>query len=752
MSPKESPASRPRRGLRPKHTSFAIAAVLVLALIGTTASLALARGPFYALLSRAAKPAHAVDGTSARKGAVSKASKVSSKTTSGPRRLSTDRTAPNTSITSGPGAVTTSTSASFGLAASEPNSTLACKIDGGSWASCASPKSYSGLSTGIHTFSARATDAAGNVDSTPAVATWTVAVVIAPPPPPPAAPESPEAADPVPPTPIDPTPPTPPADTTPPETSIAGGPAASTTATGASFAISASEDGSSFACKLDDSAWTECSSPASYSGLAVGAHTFSVRATDAAGNTDPTPASRTWTVEAIAPPPPPPDTTAPDTSIAGGPSGTTTSTEAAFGLTATEAGSSFACKLDGGNWASCSSPVTYTGLAVGSHTLSARATDAAGNTDASPATRAWTVEAVVSPPPPSSECTTTASSVSAAASAAAAAAPGAVVCLADGNYSKLTLNATKAAPGVTVRAANPGKATVAGASLAGARLTLAGFVVTEGVQIQPGSNGMTVEHNKITGGGQGIDGCPSSTTTCNDTRIIGNKLIGPFGEDAIHLNRYHDADGDGVGVLIEGNEITNVRENGNHSDCLQTVWVGDHITFRKNYLHDNRCQGFFVKDQASLGGVSGPIAGISVEDNLFLRNKEPCGAPLTSCGQPMYFQVFGPYSGFKMTRNTIWGDGGDSIATFREGTGSDTVIANNVIYRLWTDTNMSAAALANNTDCSIETGSGGSWSSTRPGQTTACSLGFANTATDDYRLPGSDRGVDWAPAAQHYGP
>ena len=50
-------------------------------------------------------------------------------------------------------------------------------------------------------------------------------------------------------------------------------------------------------------------------------------------------------------------------------------------------------------------------------------------------------------------------------------------------------------------------------------------------------------------------------------------------------------------MLIEGNEITNVRENGNHSDCLQTVWVGDHLIFRKNYLHDNRCQGFFVNDQ-----------------------------------------------------------------------------------------------------------------------------------------------------------
>jgi hypothetical protein len=752
MPPKESSASRPRRGPRSKHVSLTIVAVLVLAVIGTTASLALARGPVYALLARAAKPAHAAGGASARRGSVSKASKVSSKTTSGSRRLAADRSAPNTSIASGPDAVTTSTSASFGVAASEPSSTFSCKVDGGSWASCASPKSYSGVGTGIHTFSVRATDGAGNVDPTPAVRTWTVVPIVVPPAPPAPAPESPEPVDPVPTPPappVDPTPPTPPADTTAPETSIAGGPSGGTASTSASFAISSSEEGSTFACKLDDSSWASCSSPASYSDLTVGTHTFSVRATDAAGNTDTTPASQTWTVEAIAPPP---DTTAPDTAISGGPNGATTATEAAFSLSATESGSTLACKLDGGNWASCSSPASYTGLSVGSHTFSARATDAAGNTDASPATRTWTVEAPSPPPPPPpSGCTTTATSTAALTSALSSAAPGATVCLADGSYSKLTLNAAKAAPGVTVKAADPGRATLAGASLAGSRLTLSGFVITDGVQVQPGAVGMTVEHNKITGGGQGIDACPSSTTTCNDTKIIGNELIGPFGEDAIHLNRYHDGDGDGVGILIEGNEITNVRENGQHSDCLQTIWVGDHIVFRKNYLHDNRCQGFFIKDQDSLGGVSGPIVGITVDDNLFVRNKEPCGPPLTSCGQPNYFQVFGPYSAFKMTRNTIWGDGDSSIAAFREGTGSDTQIANNVIYRLWTDTNMSAATLADNTVCSLEAGSGGSWPSSRPGQSTSCALSFRSAAADDYRL-GGGRGVDWAPAEQHYGP
>jgi hypothetical protein len=349
-------------------------------------------------------------------------------------------------------------------------------------------------------------------------------------------------------------------------------------------------------------------------------------------------------------------------------------------------------------------------------------------------------------------CSRTFSSLSEVQAAVAKAAPHAVICLEDGDYGKLSLDAGTRPTRVTVRAEHPAGATIEGAELAGDNLTLAGFVSTEGIQVEPGATGVSVEHNRVTGGGEGIEAGPTDTTTVNDTRIVGNQLIGPFGEDAIHLNRYHDSNGDGIGILIEGNEITHVRENGAHSDCLQTVWVGDHIVFRKNYLHDNRCQGFFVKDQASLGGVSGPIHGIRVEDNLFLRNHEPCGAPLgpSECGQPLYFQVAGPYTGFVMKNNTIWGDTVDSIAAFREGTGADTRIEDNVIYRLWTDTDMSPATLRNNTICEREAAEGGSWP-TPSGETVDCNLHFPNTAADDYRLC-NWRGVDWAPAEEHYGP
>lgn len=337
-------------------------------------------------------------------------------------------------------------------------------------------------------------------------------------------------------------------------------------------------------------------------------------------------------------------------------------------------------------------------------------------------------------------CTSTVSSLGGAQSAVASASPGAVVCLAPGSYGKLALNADEAAPGVTVRAEEPGLATLAGVSMQGARLTVARFNIVGEVEIQPGSSKMSVEHNRISGGYFGVDAGPTTTTTVDDAAIVGNQFVGPFGEDAIRLNRYHDADGDGVGILIEGNEITGVRENGNHSDCLQAVWVGDHLVFRRNYLHDNRCQGFFVKDQATA------VNGITVEDNLFLRDHAPCAPEAPGCGQPSIVQVFGPYTGFTMTHNTIWD--GEVQASFQEGSSPDSVIADNVVSRLWTSTRIEGV-YEDNTRCRREEAEGGSWPSP-VGEVVDCSPPFANPAVDDYRL-GNGRGVDWAPAAQHYG-
>jgi hypothetical protein len=108
-----------------------------------------------------------------------------------------------------------------------------------------------------------------------------------------------------------------------------------------------------------------------------------VRATDQAGNTGSD--THAWTV----------DTAEPETAIDSSPPDTTSVPDASFAFSADEPGSTFECRLDStdpGAWQACASPKAYSGLALGSHTFEVRSTDGAGNTDASPASRTWTVE------------------------------------------------------------------------------------------------------------------------------------------------------------------------------------------------------------------------------------------------------------------------------------------------------------------------------------------------------------------------
>lgn len=93
------------------------------------------------------------------------------------RSWSVDTVTPVTEITSGPTGTTNVANASFAFSADKSGSTFECKLDGGSFDTCASPKAVSGLNNGQHTISIRATDTLGNV-GTAAERTWTVDVPV----------------------------------------------------------------------------------------------------------------------------------------------------------------------------------------------------------------------------------------------------------------------------------------------------------------------------------------------------------------------------------------------------------------------------------------------------------------------------------------------------------------------------------------------------------------------------------------------
>lgn len=165
-----------------------------------------------------------------------------------------------------------------------------------------------------------------------------------------------------------------------------------TRSTSATFEFSSDKDGAQFECSLDDSAFSACSSPQTYSDLADGDHTFQVE--EASDGQAPGPASEfDWSVY----------THPPTVLISSAPSGTTTSQTATivFSGTAEDPHNNtlaFTCSLDGAAAVPCSSPDMLTDLAPGPHTFSVSAVDDVGNVSA-PVTASWTLGSGTLPPP-----------------------------------------------------------------------------------------------------------------------------------------------------------------------------------------------------------------------------------------------------------------------------------------------------------------------------------------------------------------
>jgi putative glycosyl hydrolase/Big-like domain-containing protein len=146
-----------------------------------------------------------------------------------------------------------------------------------------------------------------------------------------------------------------------------------------------SPGGTVFVCHYDTAPFISC--PTTYtrtSSLTNGAHTFYARAVDAAGNESQI-KTRSFTV----------DTIPPQTTITGGPSGPTADHTPTFTFSSSQANSTFQCRFDAQPFAACSGPgashTPTTPLSTGNHTFAVRARDRAGNLDASPATRAFSV-------------------------------------------------------------------------------------------------------------------------------------------------------------------------------------------------------------------------------------------------------------------------------------------------------------------------------------------------------------------------
>ena len=160
--------------------------------------------------------------------------------------------------------------ASFSFSNVDDSVAFVCSLDGGDYVDCGNPppsglgtKSYPNLASGSHTFSVKTRDPDNENLSDAASYTWVI---------------------------------------TPPDPTITDSPPNPSDSTSASFSFTDLDPTAKFKCQIDGSGYTSCTSPASYTELSAGEHTFDVKATDGATETHDSTGfdTYTWTI-ALAP-------------------------------------------------------------------------------------------------------------------------------------------------------------------------------------------------------------------------------------------------------------------------------------------------------------------------------------------------------------------------------------------------------------------------------------------------------------------
>jgi hypothetical protein len=258
-----------------------------------------------------------------------------------------DRTRPVVTISGHPPARTNLTNALFGLTASEQGVDFECALDAGAWQSCGDAPDFGGLAEGAHVLKVRGTDSTGNTTLADAIFNWTIDVTA---------------------------PPAPTIDT----------PAEGVTVTNARPPVSGhAEPGASV--ELFVGAASQGTAPVSSgsgtwtltpaAALAQGSIQVKARTTDAAGNSSPLSAVRSFTIDSVAP----------ITTIQGAPALPTNAATVTVTFSANDLAATFTCSVDNLSFAACSSPFAINSLGEGNHSLRVRAKDVAGNVEAPPA-------------------------------------------------------------------------------------------------------------------------------------------------------------------------------------------------------------------------------------------------------------------------------------------------------------------------------------------------------------------------------
>jgi hypothetical protein len=254
-----------------------------------------------------------------------------------------DTTGPTLTITSAPPATITGHTATVAFTSDDPASTTWCSVDGATATTCVSPGVFGGLADGAHTIALHGVDGLGNTGPTVSTS-FTV-------------------------------------DTTAPVVTLTSVPSGVVPSKSVSIGFSVDDPTATTWCSIDGGSAAICYGPVSFNNLGDGAHTVDIYAVDPAGNTSIT-ASHTFTV----------NSTAPTVTLGTVPAHETNSTTATVSFTVDDPSATAWCSLDGAAPTACTSPVSYSGLADGAHTISVFAQD--GPLIGSTVTTGFTVDTV----------------------------------------------------------------------------------------------------------------------------------------------------------------------------------------------------------------------------------------------------------------------------------------------------------------------------------------------------------------------
>ncbi|HEY6760287.1 MAG TPA: right-handed parallel beta-helix repeat-containing protein [Baekduia sp.] len=230
-------------------------------------------------------------------------------------------------------------------------------------------------------------------------------------------------------------------------------------------------------------------------------------------------------------------------------------------------------------------------------------------------------------------------------------------------------------------------------------------------EIGAGTSDVLFDGDSFTGGGEGIAWAADTSTPKITNVTVRNSHFKNIGTDALRPANFDT-------VVVDGNTIEGLAENGDHSDALQSYAGGAHLTFRNNYVHDNASEGFFIKD--------GHVDDVSVINNVFVHN--------TGAASPLKMY---DTTGIQIINNTVWDNEANPVLS--SGL-SNVTIRNNIIERLDSD-----ATVANVTE--DHNVLGGTYGWTAAATDLRGTPKFVNAAAGDYRLAAGSLGIDVGNAA-----